>query len=180
VQEVLGDPEPARDLGHGELLFGDHRHGLELELRRVNLAGTSHRCVSSCSEFTPLPDCPRFVGNFNEHGLRLCERDHYREVFHTPEIALHGDQTLLTVIENSLGDLVAAKKPFKTSTYKLEASDVSVVSDDGNQRVMPLSHHSCVVRDLNQHALEIVRLYSTPENAKAARAKVASLQEKRK
>lgn len=119
-------------------------------------------------------------GKGGEHGHRLCDRDHYRQVYHTPEMALDADHILLTVIENSLGTLVAANKSSKTSTYKLQAADISVLSADGGGRVMPLSHHSCVVRDLNKYSLEIVRLYSTPENAAVARAKVAALQEKLK
>ena len=42
VQPVLGHPEPAGDLGDGELLIGDHLHRRELELRRIDLARSSH------------------------------------------------------------------------------------------------------------------------------------------
>jgi HD superfamily phosphohydrolase len=110
-----------------------------------------------------------------EHGDRLRRRDHYREVFHTPESPTDGDRTALSLIRSSLGDLVVTVESSKTSTYKLEASDISVVTEDEVRRVRPLSHYSSVVRNLNQHPIEIVRLYSTPEHADAARAKVAGL-----
>ncbi len=110
-----------------------------------------------------------------EHGNRLRRRDHYREVFHTPECPEDGDRTVLRLIQNALGDLVATVESSKTSTYKLEASDLSVVTEDDIRRVRPLSHYSSVVRNLNQHPIEIVRLYSKPEQAATARTKVAEL-----
>jgi HD superfamily phosphohydrolase len=110
-----------------------------------------------------------------EHGDRLRRRDHYREVFHTPESPTDGDRTVLGLIRRSLGDLVVTVESSKTSTYKLEASDISVVTEDDVRRVRPLSHYSSVVRNLNQHPIEIVRLYSKPERSEAARAKVAEL-----
>jgi hypothetical protein len=49
AEEVLTDPEPASGLGDGELLVGDHPHGVELELGRVSLALTSHRWTPGLS-----------------------------------------------------------------------------------------------------------------------------------
>lgn len=110
-----------------------------------------------------------------EHGDRLRRRNHYREVYHTPECPAEGDLTVLALIRQSLGDLVVTVESSKTSTYKLEASDISVVTEDDLRRVRPLSHYSSVVKNLNQHPIEIVRLYSKPEHAEAARTKVAEL-----
>jgi HD superfamily phosphohydrolase len=110
-----------------------------------------------------------------EHGDRLRERNHYREVYHTPECPTEGDRTALALIRNSLGDLVVAVESSKTSTYKLEASDIPVVTEDDLRRVRPLSHFSSVVRNLTQHALEIIRIYSSPKQASAARARVVEL-----
>lgn len=115
--------------------------------------------------------------NGGEHGDRLRRRDHYREVHHTPEHPSDGDKTALKLIRHSLGELVATVESSKTSTYKLEASDISVVTEDDLRRVRPLSHHSSVVRNLNQVPIEIVRLYAKPENAAEARRKVAELLE---
>ncbi len=113
--------------------------------------------------------------NGGEHGDRLRRRDHYREVYHTPENPTDGDLSTLKLIRRDLGDLVVTVESSKTSTYKLEASDLSVVTEDEVRRVRPLSHYSSVVRNLNQHPIEIVRLYSKPEHTAAARTKVAEL-----
>jgi uncharacterized protein len=109
-----------------------------------------------------------------EHGDRLRRRDHYREVFHTPESPSDADRTVLRLIRQSLGDLVVSVESSKTSTYKLEASDISVVTEDDIRSVRPLSHYSSVVLNLNQHPIEIVRLYSKPEDAAAARDPITS------
>ena len=70
--------------------------------------------------------------------------------------------------------LVATVESSKTSTYKLEASDISVVTEDDLRQVRPLSHHSSVVRNLNQFPIEIVRLYAKPEHATERRRQVAA------
>ena len=57
-------PEPACDLGHGQLRIRDRLGRRELERRGVDLAFASHRCVSSASGITPLSGCPRFVECF--------------------------------------------------------------------------------------------------------------------
>lgn len=114
-------------------------------------------------------------GTGGEHGDCLRRRDHYREVYHSPECPTDGDRTVLGLIRGSLADLVVTVESSKTSTYKLETSDLSVVTEDDVRRVRPLSHYSSVVRNLNQHPIEIVRLYSRPENTAAARAKVVEL-----
>jgi hypothetical protein len=113
--------------------------------------------------------------NGGEHGDRLRRRDHYRDVYHTPESPTDGDRSTLSLIRQNLGDLVATVESSKTSTYKLEASDISVVTEDDLRRVRPLSHHSSVVRNLNQFPIEIVRLFAKPEHAPEARLKVAQL-----
>lgn len=123
--------------------------------------------------FIPFNDWERDV--INHPADRIRRRDHYREVYHTPESPTDGDRTALDLIRNSLGNLVVTVESSKTSTYKLEASDISVVTEDDVRRVRPLSHHSSVVRNLNQHPIEIVRLYSKPEDAETARAKVTGL-----
>jgi len=110
-----------------------------------------------------------------EDGNRIRQRNHYREVHHTPECPTDGDRTTLGLIRKSLGDLVVTTEWSKTSTYRLEASDISVVTEDDVRRVRPLSYYSAVVRNLNQHPIDIVRLYSKPEHSEAARAKVAEL-----
>lgn len=109
-----------------------------------------------------------------EHADRIRKRNHYREVYHTPESPTDGDRTALRLIQNSLDKLVAAVESSGTSTYKLESSDITVVTED-RRRVRALSEYSSIVRDMNQHQIEIIRLYSRFEDAEEARAKVANL-----
>ncbi|WP_230682059.1 hypothetical protein, partial [Streptococcus pneumoniae] len=66
------------------------------------------------------------VKNGGEHGDRIRQRNHYREVFHSPESPTDGDLSTLSLIRKILGDSVVAVEQSKTSTYKLEASDISV------------------------------------------------------
>lgn len=68
-------------------------------------------------------------GDGGEHGGRLCDRNHYREVFHTPESPTDGHLDLLQVIRKSLGDFVATAESSETSAYKLAASDILVVTE---------------------------------------------------
>jgi uncharacterized protein len=114
-------------------------------------------------------------GTGGDHGERLRTRHHYRDVYHTPESPTDGDLTVLILIRQNLGDLVVAVESSKTSTYKLETSDVSVVAEDHIRKVRPLSHYSCVVRNLNQHPIQISRIYSRPEQAATARERVTAL-----
>ena len=111
-------------------------------------------------------------GNGGEHGKRILERDHYREVYHTPEFPTDGDHTTLKLIRKDLNELVVRTESSLTSAYKLLKSDISVVSEDGLKKVKALSDMSNVVKSLTQKPLEIVRLYAKPEFAAAARAKV--------
>jgi uncharacterized protein len=119
-------------------------------------------------------------GKGGEHGDRIRQRCHYREIYHTRESPAVADRKLLQVIQNrlKLDNLVVATESSKTSTYKLDPSDISVVTEDEQRRVDPLSEHSSIVKHWNQHPLEIVRLYSTPENASQARAQIAAMLEK--
>jgi len=113
--------------------------------------------------------------NGGDHGKRISQRDHYREVYHTPEFPTEGDRTTLNLIRKTLGALVVRTESSLTSAYKLEKSDISVVSEDGLRKVKALSDMSFVVKSLTQKPLEIVRLYSKPEDAAVARGKVDEL-----
>lgn len=110
-----------------------------------------------------------------EHGNRLRRRDHYREVRHTPETPTEGDLSALVLIGKALGSLIIATESSTTSAYKLQAPDISVVTEDEPRKVRPLSHYSAIVKALSEKRLEIVRLYARPEDADKARAKIADL-----
>jgi uncharacterized protein len=112
-------------------------------------------------------------GKGGEHGARLSSRQHYRQVYYTPETPSSGDLVKLDQARERIGDLVVAEESSTTSAYKLDGPDISVVSDDGARVLRPLSHYSSVVRNLNKIA--ITRLYARPERADIARSRIADL-----
>lgn len=105
-----------------------------------------------------------------EHGSRLATRDHYREVFHTPEAPSPEDLTFLEDVRSELGTLVAAEESAEKSWYKTGAAeDIRVASESEPGRVSPLSTLSVVGKI---PASRQVLLYSRPEEAEAARKTV--------
>ncbi len=115
-------------------------------------------------------------GKGEYHGDRLLKRDHYREVYETPECPNEEHRARLVEVHTKLGDLCVAMESSKTSAYNIDDKpDISVVTEDTLKLVRPLSHYSSVVKNLNAHKIEIVRLYSRSEDAEKARDRVAEL-----
>lgn len=113
--------------------------------------------------------------NGGEHADRLRRRDHYREIHHTPEHSVGSERTVVGLISRSLGNLVAAVESSETSTYKLGPTDISVVSEAENHKVQPLSEYSSVLKGFKDRPVNMVRLYSRPEDAEQARLRIAEL-----
>lgn len=88
-------------------------------------------------------------GEGGEHGRRLATRDHFREVFHTPETPTPEDFAELERIRGALGDLIQAEESAEKSWYKLGTADIPVVNHrSGGIKVRPLSEYSSVVASL--------------------------------
>ncbi len=87
-------------------------------------------------------------GSGGDHGRRLASRDHFREVYHTPESPTADDIARLIRIRSSLGNLLKSEAMSGTSTYKLGKPDIPVASDNPGKAVKPLSDYSSVVRGL--------------------------------
>lgn len=107
------------------------------------------------------------AGDGGEHGRRLAERDHYREIHHTPEVANERDIEKMERVREKLGDIVAAEKSTKNSWYKAGGSDIPVLLLDGNRQAAMLSERSPVVSKFattNQ-----VKLFAEPRRAGEAR-----------
>jgi hypothetical protein len=116
-------------------------------------------------------------GEGRDHGRRLRERDHYREVYHTTDAPNAEDVARLCRVKEALGELVVAEVPSSTHAYKLAAdADIQVETEDDRRVVRPLSHYSAVVQQLSKARLDITRLYSLPERAAEARQIVARLE----
>jgi uncharacterized protein len=114
-------------------------------------------------------------GKGGEHGLRLKSRDHYRRVFHTPEVSSERDLALLEAVKESLGKLVAANEPASKSWYKTGTPDIPVVDDIDEKSVSPLSEKSNVVANLK--ANNQVFLYVRPQDAEEGRRIVNEVRE---
>ncbi len=112
-------------------------------------------------------------GGGGEHGERLRRRNHYREIYNTPECPGTEDLEELARIEKGLGDRVVAREEAGKSWYKVDHTDIPVVSEGESGRVMPLSKLSPIVGSVK--ATRRVSLFARPERAKEARAKVAEL-----
>jgi len=97
-----------------------------------------------------------------EHGRRLKNRDHYRRIFHTPEVSTERDLEQLEGVKEKLGRLLAATEPASKSWYKTGAPDIPVVNDIDEKTVSPLSEKSNVVANLK--ANNQVFLYVEPQN----------------
>lgn len=101
-------------------------------------------------------------GEGGMHGTRLCKRDHFREVFHTPETPSRKDLAQLEKICNELGSLVQAVVPAEKSWYKVDETDILVQSDNPGREIVPLSRLSSVVAGLKPIRKQMV--YCSPED----------------
>jgi HD superfamily phosphohydrolase len=110
-----------------------------------------------------------------EHGRRLAQRDHYREVYHTPETPATEDLTKLERIREKLGNLIQAEERADKSWYKLGPTDIPVISDNPGHAVLPLSKYSDVVKGLAP--IGKVMLFSRSESVREARRLVQEAEE---
>lgn len=114
-------------------------------------------------------------GGGGEHGGRLRDRNHYRQVYSTPENPSQGYPDLTAVLQNTLADLIVAEESSTTSSYKPLVPDILVVNESDSSRVSPLSRCSSIARNLTDNPIEILRLYALPERAAEVRERVDAL-----
>ena len=103
------------------------------------------------------------AGNGGEHGRALRERDQYRVVFETPEVASESELVLAGELEQALEPLGVYVAPANSSWYKMQSSEIRILHRTSNEPVLvPLSEMSMVVKGLK--ALNQRRLYVPPAN----------------
>ncbi len=107
-------------------------------------------------------------GAGGEHGRRLGSRDHFRSIYHTPEVSKPADLEKLSEVKNALGPLLAAEESATKSWYKTDKADIPVSGQAGS--LAPLSSFSPVLANLRKN--NQVLLYAKSEDADAARRKV--------
>ena len=109
-----------------------------------------------------------------EHGERLAKRNHFRQIWDTPETRSKEDTQKLEQIKLALGNLLAAEESTEKSWYKPgPLHDIPVV--DG-QKVAPLSDYSKVVENLKPN--NQVLLYVKKEDVPKAKALIAKLEKR--
>jgi len=114
-------------------------------------------------------------GKGGEHGSRIATRNHYRRIFHTPEVSVEKDLDQLQTVREKLGKLLVAEEPASKSWYKTGMPDIPVVNDIDEKTVRPLSEHSNVVANLK--ANNQVFLYTKPEDVPKAKKIVGEVME---
>ena len=170
----------ARYLMFTQVYFHQTRVAFDIHLRetmRDLLPGGHFPKPSELNEFLGWDDWKVLGllsdGKGGEHGKRLASREHYRLIFHTNEIQREEDRTILSRLREHLGAFLVAEMPAGKSWYKLDKTDITVFSGAGPKKVVPLSFHSNVVKNLGKS--DQVLLYCRPEQKDLARKKVREL-----
>lgn len=101
-------------------------------------------------------------GGGGEHGMRLCNRNHFREVYHTPETPNGSDLTQFDKICKDLGDKLKVVVPAEKSWYKVGETDIPVQSDNPGGEVVTLSKLSPVIASLKP--IDKKMAYCSPED----------------
>jgi HD superfamily phosphohydrolase len=112
-------------------------------------------------------------GAGGDHGRRLAERDHFREVYHTPESPTAENLNVLNLVRETLGELLQAEELAETSTYKVGVPDIPVISRNPDRGIEPLSSFSTVVRGLLP--VGKVMLFCRKEDVDEAHRRIQSL-----
>ncbi len=112
-------------------------------------------------------------GKGGEGGRRLANRNHYREIAHTPETPTPGDLERLDKWKEALAELLAAEIPAEKSWYKTGPADVQILTESPKNYIKPLSAYSSVVKNIA--AVRGVRLYVRPESRDQALSRLQNV-----
>ena len=118
------------------------------------------------------------AGKGGDHAKRLRERDLFREIRHTSAYPGKKDDKLLSQWRSQLGSLLAAEIPSNRSWYKVDDTDIPVVSEDTKLFVRPLSYYSPIVKKME--AMRQVRLYVREQDRIKAEEIIAKLERPKK
>jgi uncharacterized protein len=118
------------------------------------------------------------AGEGGQHAKRLRERDLFREIRHTPAYPEKNDDKLLDRWRRQLGALLAAEIPSKRSWYKVDNTDIPVVTEDANLVVRPLSYYSPIVKKME--TMRQVRLYVKSDDRQKAEELIARVERGKK
>jgi len=111
-------------------------------------------------------------GQGGEHGTRLATRNHFREVYHTPENPKKSDLDRFDEICDALGNLVQTVESAEKSWYKVGETDIPIQSDNPGNQILPLSDHSDVIAGMKPIGKRMV--FCRPEDKQAAKEVVSN------
>ncbi len=114
-------------------------------------------------------------GEGGEHGQRIRERNHYREIRHTPETPVQHDLEILEKWRDALGKLLMAEELASKSWYKLKEEDIPIITETKVRSVIPLSNLSTIVSKIS--ATKKVSLYVKKEDVDEAENKLQRIGE---
>jgi hypothetical protein len=93
-------------------------------------------------------------GDGGEHARRIIERNHYREIYHSPEVSSEQDLNQLKRVKQKLGGLVVAEESAGKNWYTKDSTDIPVLAQG---QVQPLSYFSRAISSLQKN--NQVKLY---------------------
>ena len=111
-------------------------------------------------------------GQGGEHGKRLCERNHFREIYHTPETPTQRDLSRFEKVCKDLGEKLRVVVPAEKSWYKVDETDIPIRSDNPEGQISPLSRLSSVIAGLKPIRKQMA--YCAPEDQDESRQIVAN------
>ena len=115
-------------------------------------------------------------GEGGEHGRRLANRNHYREIYHTLETPTEEDTEKFDSVKAALENFHPVERSAAKGWYKPQIADAILVKiSNPSAGVLPLSACSPIAKGL--HPIRQKLLYVRPEDAEEARAKIKSLGE---
>lgn len=118
------------------------------------------------------------AGHGGDAARRLRERDLFREIRHTPAYPEKRDDRLLDRWRKQLGGILTADIPSERSWYKVDNTDIPVVTEDAKRLVRPLSYYSPIVKKME--TMRQVRLYVKPEDRENAEQRLAKVERRKK
>jgi HD superfamily phosphohydrolase len=108
-----------------------------------------------------------------EHGRRLTERDHFKEITKTSESPKAEDREKLDQWREALGDLLKAEIAAEKSWYKVGPTDIPVLTEERSPKVILLSELSSTVRNIDP--VHQIRLYVRGEDRDEAERKLNTI-----
>jgi len=117
-------------------------------------------------------------GRGGNHGRRIAQRDHFREVYHTPENPKTKDLKSLDRIRSALGGLLMAEEHAEKSWYKVGSADIPVAAKGNLKTVRPLSDYSSVVASIKP--IRKVMLFVDQKDQDTVKEKIAAVQTRKR